>query len=118
VLAGVWLVAMLVLLRVEPLGFLPFSPGRVASLDQVRMVRARAELGELARDLERYVAATGSYPASLDLLAARDPALGGRLLDPWGHPYQIRRTDAGAAVFSAGPDGRSGTPDDLSPGGG
>lgn len=113
-LAGVWLLAMLVLLGVEPLGLIPLSPGQAASLDRVRIARAQADLGELARDLERYVAATGGYPASLEILTTRDPSLGRRLQDPWGHPYQIRRTETGASVFSAGPDGRVGTPDDLS----
>lgn len=117
-LAGIWLVATLVLLRVEPLGLFPLSPGQAASLDRVRIARAQADLGELARDLEQYVAATGGYPTSLDVLASRDQPLGRRLQDPWGHPYQVRRTEAGASVFSAGPDGRVGTPDDLSTGDG
>jgi hypothetical protein len=113
-LAGVWLLAMPMLLGVEPLGLIPLSSGQVESLDRVRIARAQADLGELARDLERSVAATGGYPASLEVLAARDPSLGRRLQDPWGHPYQIRRTEAGASVISAGPDGRIGTSDDLS----
>lgn len=113
-LAGVWLLAMPMLLGVEPLGLIPLSSDRAASLDRVRIARAQADLGELARHLERYVAATGGYPASLEVLATRDPSLGSRLQDPWGHPYQIRRTEAGASVLSAGPDGRVGTPDDLS----
>ncbi len=117
-LAGVWLLAMPMLLGVEPLGLIPLSSGRADSLDRVRIARAQADLAELARDLERYVAATGGYPASLEVLAARDPSLGRRLQDPWGHPYQIRRTEAGASVITSGPDGRIGTSDDLSTGDG
>ncbi|HSC70898.1 MAG TPA: DUF4388 domain-containing protein [Candidatus Methylomirabilis sp.] len=117
-LAGVWLLAMPMLLGVEPLGLIPLSSGRAASLDRVRIARAQADLGELVRDLERYVAATGGYPVSLEVLATRDPSLGRRLQDPWGHPYQFRRTQTGASVFSAGPDGRVGTSDDLSSGDG
>ncbi len=117
-LAGVWLLAMPMLLGVEPLGLIPLSSGRAESLDRVRIARAQADLAELARDLERYVAATGGYPASLEVLAARDPSLGRRLQDPWGHPYQIRRTEAGASVITSGPDGRIGTSDDLSTGDG
>jgi hypothetical protein len=105
---------MPMLLGVEPLGLIPLSSGRVASLDRVRIARAQADLGELTRDLEQYLAATGGVPASLEVLATRDPSLGRRLQDPWGHPYQIRRTETGASVFSAGPDGRVGTSDDLS----
>jgi hypothetical protein len=113
-LAGVWLLALPILLRVEPLGLFPLSPGRAASLDRVRVARVQADLGELTRDLERFVAATGGYPTSLDVLAAWHPSVGRRLQDPWGHPYQIRRTETGASLLSAGPDGRIGTPDDLS----
>jgi hypothetical protein len=114
--AAAWLVALLLLLRVEPLGLFPLSRGRAAPLDRVRIARARADLDEITRDVDRYVAATGSYPTSLDVLASLDRSLGRRLQDPWGHPYQIRWSETGASVVSAGPDGRVGTPDDLSGG--
>jgi hypothetical protein len=45
-----------------------------------------------------------------------DRDMGSRLQDPWGHPYQVRRTGTGASVISAGPDGKFGTPDDLTAG--
>jgi hypothetical protein len=118
VLAAAWLVAMPVLLRVEPLGLVPLSAARAASLDRVRSVRAQVVLGELGRALERYVATTASYPPSLETLAALDRPAGRRLRDPWGHPYQIRHSETGVSLVSAGPDGRFGTPDDLSIGDG
>jgi hypothetical protein len=37
-----------------------------ASLERVRSLRARADLAELGRSLERYVATTGEVPSSLD----------------------------------------------------
>lgn len=118
--AAAWLVANLLLFGAEPLGVFPLSAGRAASLDRVRSLRARADLAELARDLERYAATTGEVPASLEALGTPDRS--GRLQDPWGHPYQVRRagSNLGAAirVISAGPDGRFGTPDDLSIGDG
>jgi len=117
-LVAAWLVALLLLLRVEPLGLFPLSRARAASLDRVRIARAQADLDELTLDVDRYIAATGAYPTSLDVLAALDRSLGRRLKDPWGHPYQIRWTENGASVISAGPDGRVGTPDDLSGGDG
>lgn len=33
--------------------------------------------------------------------------------DPWGHPIAYRRKDAGFVVFSAGPDGKEDTDDDV-----
>jgi hypothetical protein len=111
-------VALLLFLRVEPLGLYPLSGARAAFLDRVRIARAQADLDEITRDVDRYLAATGAYPTSLDALASLDRSLGRRLQDPWGHPYQIRWSETGASVISAGPDGRVGTPDDLSAGDG
>jgi hypothetical protein len=108
-LATLWLLVSLVLFRAEPLGLLPLSAAGVKSLDRVRSLRAQADLAELARDVEEYMASTGEYPGSLD-------ALGRPLRDPWGHPYQIRRTGSSVSVVSGGPDGRIGTADDLAGG--
>jgi hypothetical protein len=111
--AGAWLVASLVLFRAEPLGLFPLSPVRLASLNRVRAAQALGDLAELARDVDRYAAIVGEYPASLEDLGVR----GRPLQDPWGHPYQVRRTGTGpagaASVISSGPDGRIGTADDL-----
>jgi hypothetical protein len=108
-LATLWLLGSLVLFRAEPLGLLPLSAAGVKSLDRVRSLRAQADLAELARDVEEYMASTGDYPGSLD-------ALGKPLRDPWGHPYQIRRSGSVVNVVSGGPDGRIDTADDLAVG--
>jgi hypothetical protein len=108
-LATLWLLGSLVLFRAEPLGLLPLSAAGARPLDRVRSLRAQADLAELARHVEEYVASTGDFPGSLD-------ALGKPLRDPWGHPYQIRRTGSGVSVVSGGPDGRIGTADDLAVG--
>ena len=120
-LMAAWLVANLVIFRAEPLGIFPLSAARGASLDRVRSLRARADLAELSRDLERYAATTGDVPASLEALGTL--GRGARLRDPWGHPYQVRRSvdptlGPAVRVFSAGPDGRMGTPDDIALGDG
>jgi hypothetical protein len=111
--AGLWLVASLAVFHAEPLGLFPLSPNRLASLNQVRAARALTDLAKLARDVDRYMAMMGEYPASLE-----DLGLPGKpRQDPWGHPYQLRRMGAGlsgaASVISGGPDGRIGTADDL-----
>jgi hypothetical protein len=93
------------------------SPDRLAALDQVRTVRARAELIRLAAEVGRYAAVLGVMPAGFEVLGARDPGVAARLLDPWSRPYRIRAAPGGAAgeanLLSAGPDGRVGTPDDI-----
>jgi len=115
--AAVWLAVSFALFRAEPLGLFPVSPGRVAALDQVRTVRARADLIRLADAVGRYAAVVGVMPSGLEVLGGRDPAVAARLLDPWRRPYQIRAGTDGpageASLFSAGPDGRFGTPDDI-----
>jgi Domain of unknown function (DUF4388)/Type II secretion system (T2SS), protein G len=107
--AAVWLVVSLPLFRAEPLGLFPLSAARTASLDRVRSLRAQADLVELARDVERFAVMTGEYPRGLEMLGTA----GRPIADPWGHPYQIRRSETGVSVISAGPDGRTGTTDDV-----
>ncbi|MBI2002420.1 MAG: DUF4388 domain-containing protein [candidate division NC10 bacterium] len=114
-LLAAWLVANLVLFRAEPLGIFPLSAARGASLDRVRSLRARADLAELSRDLERYAATTGDVPTSPEALGPF--GRGRHLRDPWGHPYQLRpaapAVGGGISLISAGPDGRIGTSDDI-----
>jgi len=107
--AAVWLLVGLVLFRVEPLGLFPLSASRAASLDRVRALQAQADLVELAGDADWYMATAGEYPASLEALGS----VARPRQDPWGHPYQIRRTGSGVSLISGGPDGRIGTPDDI-----
>ena len=118
--ASAWLIACLVFFGWEPSGLVPLSRSRIGPLDRVRSIRAQADLAQLARDLEWYTATTGEEPASLEAVRTE----GRPFQDPWGHPYQVRHAgpgaaggiDLGAGVVSAGPDGRIGTPDDITVG--
>ncbi len=105
-----WLAVCVVFFGWEPSGLFPLSVRRASSLNDVRALRARADLAQLVGALERYLATTGEIPSSLEVLSP----LGRPISDPWGHPYQIRRSGAGVTLLSAGPDGRIGTSDDLS----
>ena len=65
----------------------------------------------------------GWYPQSLDgLLWSNGPDIGigapTEPVDAWGMPYRYSASEAGFVLFSAGPDGRPGTDDDIYPGGG
>ena len=61
----------------------------------------------------------GRYPTNLQALTKAgptgEPYLTGPLLDPWGRPYQYGVTTGTPPyrLWSAGPDGVSGTPDDI-----
>ncbi len=119
--ASAWLVVCLVFFGWDPSGLVPLSRERIGPLDRVRSIRAQADLAQLAGDLEWYAATTGEEPTSLDAVRAQ----GRPFHDPWGHPYQIRHiasvtpggvdlgSGMGVSVVSAGPDGRIGTPDDI-----
>jgi hypothetical protein len=119
--AVAWFLVILALFQMEPLGLVPTSAGRIASLDQVRAARARADLLDLAREVGRYAASTGTYPATLELLGRWERRAIRQLQDPWGQPYQVRYGGSGlltsspgeVSLISAGPDRRLETPDDI-----
>lgn len=89
---------------------------------------ARKSLDALAVALGRFHYHTGTFPTAsegLEILAAMQAVKpgwngpyirGGRILDdPWKHPYVYIPGEGAAhpSLFSAGPDGKPGTPDDI-----
>ena len=79
--------------------------------------KARREIAALKVEIEGYRATTQRLPASLSDLGYRLGFVFGprRALDPWGNPYhyELAEGDTMARLWSDGPDGRSGTPDDV-----
>jgi hypothetical protein len=79
---------------------------------------ARDQVGKLAGALDMYCLGQARYPESIT-----DPAVAGQLTnlvvglsftDPWGRPIGYASTGPGnCEVWSAGPDGLAGTPDDI-----
>lgn len=75
--------------------------------------------------LDAYQVDNGHYPNSLQDLVQRSndatnwhgPYLDKLPLDPWRHPYIYtypgRHNSNGYDLFSAGPDGKAGTEDDI-----
>ena len=101
----------------------PDSPKRIPHLTAVRSLDA------LATALARYKFHTGAFPTTDQGLPALNKDLGvpgwdGPYLvqlfdDPWGNDYFYEAPaspDALPRLFSLGPDGLPGTPDDLFPG--
>jgi hypothetical protein len=81
------------------------------SLIQARMAAARAGIHSLQNSLELYRLKHGEYPDKLDAIA--DQVERRQLMDPWGQLYELRIDDGAARVLSRGPDGVSGSDDDV-----
>lgn len=80
----------------------------------------------LKTPIESYMLHTGGYPEELKMLHRESKpgrSFGGpytykSLIDPWGNPYQyqfpaVRNEGGSYDLWSMGPDGQSGTPDDI-----
>lgn len=96
-----------------------------------KKVAALVMIKNITSAMEMYYVDNARYPSEEEgilLLAKksdRSPApylqvefMEDLLRDPWGHPYVYNLTPQGArpyALFSSGPDGLPGTPDDLTP---
>ncbi|RMF41987.1 MAG: type II secretion system protein GspG [Planctomycetota bacterium] len=85
---------------------------------------AKTELSNLKSMLEQYRLEVGSYPNKLEDLHTQpsdlaDPSRWLQLLkeppkpDPWGHPYEYINNGSDYELRSVGPDGKSGTEDDI-----
>lgn len=85
---------------------------------------ATAEISNLKSALETYRLEVGSYPSQLESLYEQpsdlaDPTKWMQILkapvkpDPWGRPYEYSMNGADFELRSVGPDGQSGTEDDI-----
>lgn len=85
---------------------------------------AKTEISNLKSALESYRLEVGSYPQQLSALHEQpsdlaDPTKWLQLRkepikpDPWGHEYEYTLSGTDFEIRSAGPDGKSGTEDDI-----
>ena len=85
---------------------------------------AKTEISNLKSALESYRLEVGSYPQQLAALHEQpsdlaDPTKWLQLRkepikpDPWGHEYEYTLSGTDFEIRSAGPDGKSGTEDDI-----
>ncbi len=94
--------------------------------DEARRKSAFSDVnGGIKTALGMYDVDTGRYPSSLnDLMTQpsdakgwKGPYLDNMPVDPWGHPYVYvfpgRKNTSGFDLYSMGPDGQDGTPDDI-----
>ncbi len=85
---------------------------------------AKADISNLKNMLSQYEMMVGTYPSSLDSLYAQpsdlaDPTKWVKIArdpikpDPWQRPYEYKLNGTEYELRSLGPDGQSGTEDDI-----
>jgi hypothetical protein len=111
--AVAWLLVVMAVGGVEPLGLFPVSASRQAALDGVRALRAREQMHEAARRLELVGVLAGITPGGLEAFSVLAPVGRSPLQDPWGEPYRVVSEGGRSSVVSSGADRRPGTADDL-----
>jgi len=94
----------------DPLRLFPARPPSAQAALQTRSLNVVRR--ELPRALDQYLLLRRHYPNQLTDLQAEGLWLGD-LRDPWGRPWIYERAETRYRLMSAGPDGRTGTPDDL-----
>jgi general secretion pathway protein G len=120
------LLLVLVILGILAALVLPKFTGRT---EQARVTAAQTQISTFGTALDAFEVDTGSYPRGQDglnqLLVAPGDVTGWRgpylksdiPLDPWGRPYLYeypgRLNPSGYDLRSTGPDGQTGTTDDI-----
>lgn len=92
--------------------------------DRASKMNASTQIKGFKQALETYKLLIGSYPSSLDALHEAPPDLADPSkytqvykdaipADPWGRPYEYKLNGADYELRSLGPDGQSGSDDDV-----
>ncbi len=96
----------------------------MGSFDTAKIRQGKATVQMISSALESYRINVGSLPSSLDALYEQpsdipDPSMWVQELkqpvplDPWNNPYELKVEGNKFEVRSMGPDGQSGTADDI-----
>lgn len=116
--AGFTLVELLLVVAILGVlaGVAIFNVG--GKMGESQIAAARSSIATIKTACDAYEIKTGKYPDSMDALL--QPVGGGAPLldsnakaDPWGNPYQIRKSGYSVEIRSAGPDGAFNTEDDI-----
>jgi general secretion pathway protein G len=83
------------------------------SLQKARVKQAGSDAKTVRSAVEMYLAENQDCPTVEQLVSSKILDKGKAVKDPWGHDYSIECTEDGPVVRSAGPDGQTGTDDDI-----
>ena len=113
--AGFTLIELLLVIAILGVGFALATPMVIRYVDGGRVLEAKAQIAQIARELKERERSTGSLPATLAEVNLER-------LDPWGNPYrylnvrtatpgQVRKDKSAAPInsdfdlYSVGKDG-------------
>jgi general secretion pathway protein G len=96
----------------------------MGSFDKAKVNQAKVMLGILSTSLKEYQIEVGNLPSALDALHQQPSDLANASdwvqkldkpvpMDPWGHAYEYKPNGTKFELKSNGPDGQSGTQDDI-----
>jgi len=90
----------------------------LAALNDSRRKTTAASLDKLVAGVAAYRQQNGAVPAARDIKALADALHPGYMKDlilddAWGRPIEVETTSPSLRFRSVGPDGQSGTPDDI-----
>ncbi|MCE9613172.1 MAG: type II secretion system protein GspG [Lentisphaerae bacterium] len=95
-------------------------PRVIPASDEAKKNIAKGDMANISVGLKLYRLYNGAYPATLETLMdaeGQGPYLEKQPLDPWKHSYRYKFLSEDAVppfdLWSAGPDGREGTGDDV-----
>jgi len=113
------LLVLMILVVLAGLAIRNFLP----TLERAKVDQAKIMIGSLSTSLKEYQLQVGNLPPTLDALYQQpsdvDASLWVQKLDkpvtpdPWGKPYEYKPSGSSFELRSVGPDGQSGTADDI-----
>ncbi|MHC4970914.1 MAG: hypothetical protein ACYTG3_01140 [Planctomycetota bacterium] len=101
----IWILALL-LVGCDADTLLPTKGKEVLPVHDAKVLRARMEIQRLTAEVEEHEARRGEWPEDWR-------TIGRSGLDPWGGEYLLEFERDRPVVYSAGPDGKADTDDDV-----
>lgn len=93
------------------------------TLESSKKQQAKITIGMLSTSLKQYQLQVGNLPTSLEALHVQPSDVDASMwvqkldkpvpMDPWGRPYEYKLNGSTFEIRSIGPDGQSGSADDI-----
>ncbi len=110
------LVALVGLIGLGGCGDVDPANALIGSKDTAEYMKAKMQMKSFADALRAEELSTGEWPISLDTLATDGQIRVSDLEDPWGNEFVYAPPETmgdNPVLYSFGPDGEAGTPDDI-----